>query len=90
MIVLRKHVFAMWMANTVILILVLIASLGSDANGRLPGLDETSSILMVASLIGVGLVMDMLAGWYDRKRWLLCLAVGAVYVVMIVPLTGLV
>lgn len=84
--VLRKHVVLLWVANTALLVLILLASLVSDANSRLPDMDETSSIVMVTCLVSLGMAVDITLLLLDRRRWLPAVAIGAVYIVMLVPL----
>ncbi len=81
----KRHVVILWAANALFLFMMLTASVLCDANGRLPGLDETSSLVIVSGVMLVGLVIDALVGCLDRKRRLIAVAVGLVYALMLLP-----
>jgi len=74
-----------WVANIVLLALVLLAALLSDGNGRLPGLSEKPSVIVVGCLVGIGVSTDILVGWCDRKRRIVAVAVGVAYILLLVP-----
>ena len=81
----RAHIVWLWVLNITVLALVLLAAVLSDANSRLPGLDETYSAVVVASLAGIGVLSDIVLGWVDRKRWPIVLLVAVVYLVLLMP-----
>jgi len=83
----KKSVAALWGMNILFLALMLAASVLNDANGRFPGLGETSSRAALISIVVLGLAADGLAGLLDGngKRRAITIAVAIIYLLMLVP-----
>jgi hypothetical protein len=79
------NISRLWKANIAIFILILLGSILVDGNGRLPGLTEELSSVIAVVLFGLGVLMDLLLGWVDRKKWPIVFGIAIVYVFMAIP-----
>ena len=80
------YVHLLWAFNVPLLVLVGVAGLLVDGNGRLPGLNEGGSVIAAAILLALGLATDGLLILLDRKRRVLAIGVAAVYASLFLPL----
>jgi hypothetical protein len=83
----KRHIVALWSINALFLVLMLIASLTNDANGRFLGMNDAWSRIAFIGIIAVGLPLDILIGLLDRngRRRATAIGIMLVYVVMTIP-----
>lgn len=79
--------YARWVmaGNLAMLLAVTTATLLCDANGRLPGLDETLSAVAIVLLTLTGVFADGLLLWCDPRRWLVVVMIALVYAALLFP-----
>ena len=82
---LELRLISLWAANTTLVVVYLVMCTVVDLNGRVFGMSEGGSFLLFALIVGVGLIVDALTFWIDRRMRLVAIGVACIYLLMMEP-----
>ncbi|GAF74516.1 unnamed protein product [marine sediment metagenome] len=82
----RRGFAGLWCGNFAFLLMMLGAAVVVDGNGRLPGLNEALSIVILSCIVAGGLSLDVVLAILDGRRRGIAIAVALVYLLMLLPL----